>query len=71
VDLSRQIAALRQSLRDLGYEEGKNLMIEYRWAERKLDRLPSESYSGERTSNRTNPGRNPFLPKVRSRNYFC
>ena len=40
-DLSRQIAALRQGLRDQGYEEGRNLAIEYRWAERKLDRLPS------------------------------
>jgi putative tryptophan/tyrosine transport system substrate-binding protein len=38
-DLSRQISALRQGLRDLGYEEGRNLVIEYRWAERKLDRL--------------------------------
>ena len=40
-DLTRQIAALRQGLRDLGYEEGRNLVIEYRWAERKLDRLPA------------------------------
>jgi ABC transporter substrate binding protein len=40
-DLSRQTAALSQGLRDLGYEEGSNLVIEYRWAERKLDRLPA------------------------------
>jgi putative ABC transport system substrate-binding protein len=40
-DLARQTAALRQGLRDLRYEEGRNLVIEYRWAERKLDRLPA------------------------------
>ena len=40
-DLSRQTAALSQGLRDLGYAEGSNLVIEYRWAERKLDRLPA------------------------------
>jgi putative ABC transport system substrate-binding protein len=40
-DLSRQISALRQGLRDLGYEEGRNLVLEYRWAERKLDHLPN------------------------------
>ena len=31
--------ALRQGLRDLGYEEGKNLTMEYRYAEGKTDRL--------------------------------
>ena len=36
-----QLQALREGLRDFGYIEGKNLMIEYRWAEDRYDRLPS------------------------------
>jgi putative ABC transport system substrate-binding protein len=35
------IEAFRQGLRDLGYVEGRNLMIEYRSAEGKLDRFPA------------------------------
>jgi len=33
--------ALRQGLRDLGYVEGQNLIIEWRWAEGKYERLPA------------------------------
>ncbi len=33
--------AFRQGLRDLGYVEGRNLVIEYRSAEGKLERLPA------------------------------
>jgi putative ABC transport system substrate-binding protein len=34
------VEALRQGLHDLGYVEGKNLAIEYRWAEGRYERLP-------------------------------
>jgi putative ABC transport system substrate-binding protein len=35
-----RVEALREGLRDLGYVEGRNIVIEFRWAEGKYDRLP-------------------------------
>lgn len=39
-----QVAAFRGGLRDLGYVEGRNLVIEFRWAEGNYARLPELAF---------------------------
>jgi putative ABC transport system substrate-binding protein len=36
---ANQLAGLRQGLRDIGYVEGMNIVIDYRWAEGQYERL--------------------------------
>jgi putative ABC transport system substrate-binding protein len=39
--LSNRLRAVHDGLRETGYVEGRNLAIEYRWAEGRNDRLPA------------------------------
>jgi putative tryptophan/tyrosine transport system substrate-binding protein len=39
--LPKRTAAFRGGMRDLGYQEGRDFVIEYRWADGKYDRLPA------------------------------
>jgi len=39
-DYAANLQAFRQGLGDLGYEEGRNILIDYRWAQGRAERLP-------------------------------
>lgn len=41
VGSAKSVEAFRTGLRDLGYVEGKNIVIEFQWAEGKYERLPA------------------------------
>ena len=39
--LADRLRGFRQGLKDIGFVEGENVAVEYRWAENRLDRLPA------------------------------
>jgi putative ABC transport system substrate-binding protein len=45
--ISDRVEAFRQGLRELGYVEGKNIVIEWRYEEGKADRLPTPGLAAE------------------------
>jgi putative tryptophan/tyrosine transport system substrate-binding protein len=40
-EVSHLVAAFRQGLKEVGFVEGQNVSVEYRWAENRYDRLPA------------------------------
>jgi putative ABC transport system substrate-binding protein len=40
-DSAHIVSAFRQGLRDAGFVEGRNVAVEFRWADNRLDRLPA------------------------------
>jgi putative ABC transport system substrate-binding protein len=39
-DSSRVVVAFRQGLAETGFEEGRNVAVEFRWAQGQFDRCP-------------------------------
>ena len=48
--LANRLRTFREGLKDIGYIEGENVTIEYRWAENQINRLPELAANGHALS---------------------
>src|SRR5207245_10580883 len=62
----KTVAELKTTLRDLGYVEGKNIVIESRWAEEKYERLPQLAAELVRAKVEVVPSKNSSVAKILS-----
>ena len=60
------VETFQQAMRDLGYEEGKNIIIEYRYAEGKVDRLPNLAEELVRLNGEVIWAAGPAVPHARN-----
>ncbi len=59
------IAAFRKGLTEVGYSEGRNIVVEFRWAEGRFDQLPA--MANELVQNVAIIVASPRLPDLRRR----
>ena len=55
--IADRLRGFRQGLKDIGYVEGENVAIDYRWAENQIDRLPGLAAELVRRRRRDRHGR--------------